>query len=70
MAPNTPSLSAIAVDEHQVAAAIGMSLAWVRKDRRTARTIPFFKLGTAVRYDLERVREALRAREEGGAARR
>jgi hypothetical protein len=43
-----------------------MSVHWVRKDRRTKRLLPFYKLGEAVRYDLERVRQALRATEEGG----
>ena len=55
-----------ALDEKQIADLLGMSLAWVRKDRRTNRRIPFFKLGDSVRYDWERVRQALLAREEGG----
>lgn len=60
----------IAVDEHACAAAIGMSVAWLRKDRRTARLVPFYRLGGSVRYNLSRVREALAAVEEGGTARR
>lgn len=56
----------VAVDEKALAPAIGMSLAWIRKDRRTNRIIPFFKIGKSVRYDLGRVSEALARREEGG----
>jgi hypothetical protein len=63
MSPATPIL---AVDEYAVAAAIGLSVHWVRKDRRGARVLPFYRLNGAVRYDLGRVREALIAREEGG----
>lgn len=59
----------IAVDEHTCAAAIGMSTAWLRKDRRGARLVPFYRLGDRVLYDLSRVREALAAREEGGSPR-
>ncbi len=32
--------------------------------------LPFYKLGDAVRYDLERVRQALRGMEEGGTGAR
>jgi hypothetical protein len=53
-------------DEHAAAKAIGMSVAWLRKDRRTARRIPYYKLGGCVRYNLDRVRESLAALEEGG----
>jgi hypothetical protein len=43
-----------------------MSVHWVRKDRRGKRLLPFFMLGSSVRYDLERVRQSFRGREEGG----
>jgi hypothetical protein len=43
-----------------------MSVHWVRKDRRGKRLLPSYKLGDAVRYDPERVRQALRGMEEGG----
>jgi hypothetical protein len=59
-------LPRIAVDEVEAARAIGMSIHFLRKDRRTKRIIPFFKIGDCVRYDLARVREALIAAEEGG----
>lgn len=57
------------VDEKAAAQALGMSVGWLRKDRYGKRTIPFFRLGGRVRYDLERIRATLVAREEGGAAR-
>ncbi len=56
----------IAVDERACAAALGMSVAWLRKDRQTKRLLPFAKLGSAVRYDLDRCRQALMALEQGG----
>jgi hypothetical protein len=65
---STPVPSNIAVDEHACAAAIGMSVAWLRKDRRTARQVPFYRLGSSVRYNLDRVKAALAATEEGGPA--
>ncbi len=43
-----------------------MSLAWLRKDRRTTRLIPFFRLGDRVLYNLDRVLETFFSLEEGG----
>ena len=63
-------LPAIAITEHQVASCIGMSVHWVRKDRRGKRLLPFYKLGDSVRYDPERVRQALHGIEEGGTGAR
>jgi hypothetical protein len=54
------------VDERAAARALGMSVGWLRKDRYDKRLIPFFRLGGRVRYDLDRVRASLAAREEGG----
>lgn len=65
-APN-PAINRLAVDENTLAQSIGMSVAWLRKDRRGARILPFYRLGTAVRYNLDRVREALDKHAEGGA---
>lgn len=62
----TASPPSIAVDERSAASALGMSVAWLRKDRLGARTIPYYRMGKSVRYDLTRVREALSAVEEGG----
>ena len=65
-APHTAG-TRLAVDEKTLAEAIGMSVAWLRKDRSGARTVPFFRLGSSVRYSIDRVREALDKRAEGGA---
>ena len=56
----------VAVGEAEAVKSIGMSVHFLRKDRRTKRLIPFFKIGDCVRYDLSRVRVALAAMEEGG----
>lgn len=56
----------IAVDERTCAAALGMSVAWLRKDRLGSRLLPHFRLGSSVRYNLDRCREALAATEVGG----
>lgn len=53
------------VDETEAARAIGMSVAYLRKDRLKMRLFPFFKLGSSVRYDLDRMREAALALEQG-----
>ena len=65
MPQDAPAMTPIAFEECQRAKSINMSAHWLRKDRATARIIPFHKLGSAVRYSPERVREALAAREEG-----
>lgn len=56
----------IGVGEHEVAAALGLSVHTLRKDRTAARRIPFYKIGGSVRYNLDRVRETLTALEVGG----
>ena len=65
-APNTAG-TRLAVDEKTLAACLGMSVAWLRKDRSGARILPFYRLGSAVRYNIDRVREALDKHAEGGA---
>jgi len=62
----TPKL---AVDEFECASAIGMSVAWLRKDRRGKRLIPYYRIGGRILYSLERVQTALATLEEGGAMR-
>ena len=57
----------IAVDDHVIAKAIGMSVHFIRKDRSTKRIIPFYRVGDRCLYNLDRVREALASLEEGGA---
>lgn len=58
----------IGVDESVIAQQISLSVSWLRKDRRTKRIIPFFRVGDLVRYNPETVAAAMRARNEGGAA--
>ena len=65
-APNTAG-TRLAVDEKTMAACLGMSVAWLRKDRSGARIVPFYRLGSSVRYSIDRVREALDKQAEGGA---
>ncbi len=60
----------LALTEHEMAEALGLSVHTLRKDRQRQRRIPFFKLGSAVRYDVNRVRETLAQLEEGGTQRR
>lgn len=55
-----------AVDDKQIAELIGMSVHWVRKDRKTKRILPFFRIGDSVRYDVETVRKVFLSRMEGG----
>ena len=66
MRPSSISPKAFAVDDKTVAQALGCSVAYVRKDRRTAKVIPFFRLGGLIRYDLDVVRAKLNASSEGG----
>src|SRR5688572_9426375 len=54
------------VGEHEIAEVTGMSVAWLRKDRRTLRLVPFMRIGDRIRYDLAHVRQALLALEQGG----
>lgn len=59
----------IAVGEIEVARAIGISVHFLRKDRRTNRLIPFSRVGDRCLYNLDRVRAALYDLEEGGSTR-
>lgn len=56
----------IAVDERVCARSLGVSVGMLRKDRAGSKTIPFYRIGRSIRYDLQRVREALSKVEEGG----
>jgi hypothetical protein len=56
------------VDDEELAGLIGVSIHFLRKDRRTARRIPFVRLGDRILYDVERVRRAMLELEEGGPA--
>ena len=56
----------LGVTEHVIAEELGISVHTLRKDRVKHRRLPFFKIGSAVRYNLDRVREVLRELEIGG----
>jgi len=60
------------VDETRLAKIIGVSVAFLQKDRVNRRQIPFVRLGGGIRgrivYDVASVRQALLARQEGGSA--
>lgn len=58
----------IGVDETTISKSINVSVSWLRKDRRTKRIVPFFRVGDLVRYNPETVSAAMQARTEGGAA--
>ena len=66
---STHTNSPIAVDEQQCADAIGLSVHFLRKDRRTKRLIPFYRVGNRILYSLERVQQSLNQLEEGGQRR-
>ena len=54
------------VDERICAPAIGKSVGWLRKDRLNSKIVPFVRVGTSIRYDLDRVFAVVMATEEGG----
>jgi hypothetical protein len=64
--PSLDSSTAFAVADKEIAAMIGMSLAWVRKDRATKCILPFFYIGDCVRYDVATVRKSMLDRMQGG----
>jgi hypothetical protein len=66
MPTSTSDKDMLTVGEAEVAAHLGLSVHTLRKDRQRDRRIPFYKIGTAVRYDMSRVREALASMEQGG----
>lgn len=49
---------------------LGLSIHTVRKDRVGAQRIPFYRIGSAIRYDLDRIDETLAELEVGGLAAR
>ena len=65
-AEKVPEIKTLAVGEFDLAAAIGMSVDFLRKDRSGKRIIPFFRIGKSIRYNPQRVNEALASLEEGG----
>lgn len=65
MQPTTTD-SRLGIDEYEAAALLGLSVHTLRKDRTGNRRIPFYRIGTAVRYNRERIAEALAEMEVGG----
>lgn len=63
---SSPAIHRVSCDEFAAAEAIGVSVHYLRKDRRTKKLIPFYRLGDRVLYNLDRVREAMLSLEEGG----
>ncbi len=63
---NQTSSAAIAVPDSELAKLLNVSVAFLRKDRIRKRTIPFYRVGNLVRYDVDLVRRTLLARQEGG----
>lgn len=63
-----PEIAPLAVDEKAAAQALNVSIGWLRKDRRTKRLIPFYRLGACVRYSPDSIRKALADLQEGGVA--
>ena len=61
-----PTPARIGVDEHEAAAAVGLSVHTLRKDRVKARRLPYYKIGGRVLYNLDRLRATLAALERGG----
>jgi hypothetical protein len=67
---NEKQHAAMLIDERQQAKLIGVSVAFLRKDRLTVRRIPFIRLGGRILYDPARVHQALLAFEQGGQQKR
>lgn len=57
--------SRLGIDEYEAAELLGLSVHTLRKDRTGDRRIPFFKIGRAVRYNRERIAQALAGLEVG-----
>lgn len=63
----TANVPRLTVSEFDAAEALGVSVYFLRKDRRTKRIIPFSRIGDRVVYNVDRLRATLCALEEGGA---
>ena len=62
----TTAEARLGISEYEAAALLGLSVHTLRKDRTSLRRIPFFKVGRSVRYNAQRLSEALAAMELGG----
>ena len=57
----------VTLSTQELAKALGIRSEFLKRDRRRARVIPFYRLGDRIHYDLVRVREVLISLEQGGA---
>lgn len=57
----------LTLNEFEAADMIGMSVSFLRKDRLGAKLLPYFRIGNAVRYSPDTLRQALAALRQGGA---
>jgi hypothetical protein len=64
------NLDKILVDEKELAPLIGLSVSFLQKDRRGRRIVPFVQVAGRARYNIENVKAALLALEQGGDATR
>lgn len=67
-----PEFAPRLVDERVISQVYSLSLSWLRADRADKRLLPFVRLTGKgprgmIRYDLQRVAEALAQLEEGGS---
>lgn len=51
------------VDEHEAARIIGVSVQWLRNNRRSPSAPPFCKIGSRIRYRVESLRDWVRQQE-------
>jgi hypothetical protein len=70
MQDDTNRPARLVVDEFEAAQALGLSVHTLRKDRTGPRRFPFYKVGSSIRYNLDRLRESLADFEHGGPAAR
>lgn len=59
-------MNRLTLTEHEAAKALGLSVHFLRKDRRGARVEPFVRIGTRVVYRPESIASALERLEVGG----
>lgn len=57
----------ILINEADAAKALGVSVHFLRKDRRTKQRVPFIKLGDSVRYSPSAIAAAMEHLQRGGA---
>jgi hypothetical protein len=67
MAEKSTGTPRLALNEQELAAALGISVSFLQHDRLKRRLIPYYRLAGRVLYDRGRVMAALAMMEEGGA---